>query len=294
MKELMKMPIKARIQALKEKYNALRQDKEALLILIDESEIAEGVYNSNAIENSTLTLKQTEKILLEMEISKNLSLREVFEAKNLAHVTEYIRSKSKTEVLNKELVLLLHQMLMGNIDDGIAGRFRSYGEYVRVGTHIAPPPEHVEQLIVNTIYDYSNDMDSYFLDKIAKFHLDFETIHPFNDGNGRMGRVLINYQLQQIGLPSLIIRNKDKLEYYKAFKVYNDDKDVKVMNRVIGLSLMESLNKRIAYLQGGKIISLSEYVKIYKEKAPAVFNAAKRQTLPAFREKGVWKILEKF
>jgi len=66
----------------------------SLLKLIDESELSESVFNSNAIENSTLTLKETERILMEMGISRNVSVREVFEAKNLARVLEYIRSKS--------------------------------------------------------------------------------------------------------------------------------------------------------------------------------------------------------
>ena len=219
-------PFKKRIQSLKEEFDILRKGKESLLVIIDESEIPESVYNSNAIENSTLTLKETEKILLEMELSRNVSLREVFEAKNLARVVTYIRTKSQEKELDKEMILLLHQMLLGGIDDNIAGRFRIKGEYVRVGTHIAPAPEHVEHMIESTLIEYSSNHTSYFLDKIAKFHLDFETIHPFNDGNGRMGRVLINYQFFRFGFPGIIIRNKEKKEYYQAFREYNNIKNL--------------------------------------------------------------------
>ena len=138
-------PIKDRIQTLKREYDTLRQGRESLLAMIDEVEIAESVYNSNAIENSTLTLEETERILLEQMLSRDVSVREVFEAKNLARVTEYKRIRAKDSELNKDLMLLLHQMLIGGIDDTIAGRYRQQGEYVRVGTHIAPAPEHVER-----------------------------------------------------------------------------------------------------------------------------------------------------
>src|SRR6266699_3332498 len=123
-------PLKERIQKLKESYDRLKPGKEALLQIIDEAEIPESVYNSNAIENSTLTLKETEKILLEMEVSRNVSLREVFEAKNLARVMEYIRAKAIEEELSEGLILLLHEMLISNIDQSIAGRFRKEHEYV--------------------------------------------------------------------------------------------------------------------------------------------------------------------
>jgi len=106
-------PIKDRLTALKSEYDTLRKGKESLLVMIDEAEVPESVYNSNAIENSTLTLKETEKILLDMEVSRDVSLREVYEAKNLARVIGYIRNKSKETETNKETILLLHQMLIG-------------------------------------------------------------------------------------------------------------------------------------------------------------------------------------
>src|SRR3989338_4106266 len=117
-------PIKKRIKALKAEYDFLKTGKEALLAMIDEVEVAESVYNSNAIENSTLTLKETERILLEQELSRDVSLREVFEAKNLARVVGYIKTNAMKRDLDKEMILLLHQMLIGGIDDAIAGRFR--------------------------------------------------------------------------------------------------------------------------------------------------------------------------
>ncbi len=278
------------IKVLKTKYDQLSKGKASLLKLIDETELSESVFNSNAIENSTLTLKETERILMELQVSRNVSVREVFEAKNLARVLEYIRNKSVDPEFSVELILLLHKMLMGNINDAIAGRFRKKGEYVRVGTHIAPAPEHVERMIESIISDYTADHSVYFTDKIAKFHLDFETIHPFNDGNGRMGRVIINYQLMRFGFPNIIIRDKEKQTYYEAFGEYKDLKKTKTMEKIVTLALTESLHKRIAYLQGDKISTLADYAKAQKKSINALLNAARRQTIPAFREKGVWKI----
>ena len=283
-------PIKTRIKALKEDYDRLRLGKASLLSMIDEAEVPESVYNSNAIENSTLTLKETEKILLEMEVSRDVSLREVFEAKNLARVIGYVREKSQQEEIIKENILFLHQMLIGNIKDGIAGRFRGPGEYVRVGSFIAPPPEHVERMLEDALSQYSSGHESYFTDNIARFHLEFETIHPFVDGNGRIGRVLMNYQLMRLGLPPVIIQDKEKKEYYRSFSEYRDDKNTKTMEHIVTRALCESFHKRIAYLAGMRIVPLAEHAKTLGKPVPVLLNAARRQTIPAFREKSVWKI----
>lgn len=283
-------PIRKKIETLHSEYYLLRQGKDSLLSMIDEAEIPEQVYNSNAIENSTLTLNETEKILLEMEVTRNVTLREVFEAKNLARLAEYRRDASYKKKLSLELILLLHKMLIINIDDKIAGRFRKAGEYVKVGTHIAPPPEKIDQKITDIVNEYNLDLSTYFVDKIAKFHLQFENIHPFNDGNGRMGRILINFQLNKLGFPDVIIRHKDKKNYYEAFREFDRRKNLKPMEKIVALAIIESLHKRIAYLKGLDILNLTDYVRENGLSAPAVLNSAKRQNIPAFREKGVWKI----
>lgn len=275
---------------LKKKFDLLSVGKESLLNMLDDVEIAESVYNSNAIENSTLTLPDTEKILLDLEVSKDYSLREVFEAKNLARVYDYIRTKKNSIKLNQDTILFIHGLLIGGIDDSIAGRFRKTGEYVRVGKHIAPAPEHIIRMIEVLLNDYKTNHEKNIFNKIANFHLQFENIHPFCDGNGRIGRVLINLQLQEFGYPNVIIRDKEKHLYYKTFTEFVDKKSTKQMERILYLALSEGLNKRIAYLEGKEIISLSEYSERKSLSLAGQINKARRQTIPAFREKGVWKI----
>jgi Fic family protein len=275
---------------LKKSLDSLKKGKESLLTVLDEVELAESVYNSNAIENSTLTLPDTEKILLDLEVSKNYSLREVFEAKNLARVYEYIKAKKNSIVLNQETILFIHGLLIGGIDDSIAGRFRKAGEFVRVSNHIAPAPEHVMRMVEVLLNDYKTDHDINIFKKIAYFHLEFEHVHPFCDGNGRIGRVLINLQLQEFGYPNIIIRDKEKDTYYKTFSHFKDKKSTKEMEQVLYLALAESLNKRIAYLKGAEIITLAEYAKKNSLSLASLINMGRRQTIPAFREKGIWKI----
>lgn len=284
--------IKEKIDDLKREYDSLRKNKESLLDIIFEAELPESVYNSNAIENSTLTISETEKILLNMEISRKVSVREVFEAKNLAQVFGYIKNKINTKNIDKDLILLLHKMLILNINEDVAGRFRKQNEYVRVGTYIAPAPEHLDAMVNALLLEYSSRHTEYFLEKIAKFHLEFENIHPFCDGNGRIGRVLIDYQLLQLGFPPIIIRDKEKAVYYKSFGEYRNSnkKKIAIMEKVLSLALLESFHKRITYLKGDKIIRIAEYAEKSKQSASILLNKAKRQTIPAFREKGIWKI----
>lgn len=258
--------------------------------MVDDVEIAERVYNSNAIENSTLTLPETEKILLQLEVSRHISLREVFEAKNLAQVYGYIKKIASAQPLTIDIILLLHKMLITNIRDDVAGRFRKENEMVQVGGHIGLPPEFIESRIQEILINYNSEIKIPFTHRIAQLHTEFESIHPFIDGNGRIGRVINNYLLIREGFPPIIVRNKEKDTYYSALRSFDDSHNSKPMIRIVELSVLESLHKRLAYLDGLEIIPLSEYIDAKKSSFPALLNAARRQTIPAFREKGVWKI----
>lgn len=264
--------------------------KDSLMRLIDEAEVSEQVYNSNAIENSTLTLEETDKILQQIELDRYISEREIFEAKNLARVVEYITTKAKEQELNREMILLLHKMLIANIQDDIAGRFRQKDEWVRVGNYIAPGPDVVEGNIQTLLTKYQSTPDENIVRRIARLHLEFEQTHPFCDGNGRIGRVIINYLLIREGYVPINIKFLDRLKYYEAFREHNQNGTTDIMEQLVGRALTNSYHKRLAYLKSTRIVPLAEYAKLTKTSLSNVINKAHRQTIPAFIEHGVWKI----
>ncbi len=279
------------IERLQKEFSSLSSGKEALLTLLEEAELPESVYNSNAIENSTLTLQETEKILIHQELPAHHNQREIFEAINLGKVTEYLAEKiRKGTALTEDLLLFIHKTLISHIRDDIAGRYRQDKEFVRVGLHIAPAPVHVSSLMATALKKYHGDA-VHVIDRVVNFHLEFERIHPFVDGNGRVGRALMNFQLKSHGYPPLIVRNKEKQDYYRAFQAYDLGRSTKELEHVVALGLKESLHKRITYLRGDEIVFLSDIGKEQKKHSPqSILNSAKKQALPAFRERGKWKV----
>ena len=279
-----------KIDTLRKEYFQHAIGKEQLLKLISETEVYEQVYNSNAIENSTLSIEETEKILLQIDLDRYVSEREIHEAKNLARITEYIDNNAKDKALSSEMMLFLHKILISNIDNDIAGRFREGDEYVRVGSHIAPAPSQIAEGLEQAFMRYKGDASVNIVERIARFHLDFETLHPFIDGNGRIGRSLNNYLLIREEYVPINIRFLDRQEYYKAFQEFNGFEKTEIMEQIIYRALVNSYHKRLAYLKGLKIVTLNAYAKAHKLSHPNLINKAKRQTIPTFMEKGVWMI----
>lgn len=279
-----------KVSLLRERYYQAATGKDALLKLISEAEVAEQVYNSNAIENSTLSLEETEKILLQIDLDRYVGEREIYEAKNLARVVSYIDHKAKEQELTLDVMLSLHQMLILNIRDDIAGRFRNDHEFVRVGSYIAPNPKEVVGLLEKMLAEYNASSHENIIKRIARLHLTFEHIHPFVDGNGRIGRVISNYLLLREGFVPINIKFIDRDMYYDAFKEFDADGETKVMEEIVGKALTNSYHKRLAYLESAEIMTLTEYGKKNKISRTNLVNKASRQTIEAFLEKGVWKI----
>jgi len=279
-----------KIKFLRERYYKAAVGKEALITLISETEVAEQVYNSNAIESNTLTLEETEKILLQIDLDRYISEREIFETKNLARVVTYIDIKAKEQELNLDMILTLHKMLVSNIRDEIAGRFREKNEFVRIGNHIAPAPEEVIGLLLKMLVQYFSSSHENIIKRLARLHLTFEHIHPFIDGNGRIGRVINNYLLLREGFVPINIKFIDRKKYYEAFNEFDSKRLTTTMEEIIGKALTNSYFKRLAYLEGKEIISLNEYAKKHKLSHSNLINKANRQTIEAFLEKNIWKI----
>lgn len=280
-----------KIEALAREYRRLAVKFPEAVRELTLAELPEMVYNSNAIENSTLTLEDTEDILVRDQIRTDHAVREIYEAKNLARAMEYLMGNLEPKV-SVDLILRLHRMLLSNIRDEIAGRFRSGREWVRVGTHVGANPEFVNELMYGLVerYDRENDK-AFFVEKIALFHAEFENIHPFGDGNGRIGRLVTNEQLDLLGLPPIIIPNKSKHEeYYPALEEYErTGKADRLMELFAGL-LIEALYRRIAQMTAKKIIPVAEWAKEHGVSAQAAINKAARGTIPGFRTRGHWMI----
>jgi Fic family protein len=168
-----------------------------------------------------------------------------------------------------------------------------FNEWVRVGSHIGTAPAEINQKISAMLIEYFSDPSQSIIYRIAKFHLEFESIHPFVDGNGRIGRVLINYLLQREGYVPINIKYVDRAQYYQAFRDYDLKFETTLMELIVFRALTSSYHKRLAYLEGGHIITLNEYAKKHRLSHSNFINKAKRQTIEAFIEKGIWKISDK-
>ena len=253
-------------------------------------ELPEMVYNSNAIENSTLTLEDTEDILIRHQIRTDHQIREIFEATNLAKAMRFLLDNPETEV-SVPLILKLYGILLQNIRDDAAGRFRANKEWVRVGSHLGANPQFVHHFISELVENYNQKDKRYFLDKIVYFHAEFENIHPFIDGNGRIGRLLINEQLDLLNLPPILIPHKSKNEeYYPALEEYSKLNKLDQLSEFFAKLLIESLYRRITRLTAPKIVSVSDWAKQNQMSVQSATNKAIRSTIPAFRLRGHWMI----
>ncbi len=174
-------------------------------------------YNTNAIEGSTITLEETREIIHD-KISPNKPLRDVKETE--AHSKVFLKMLEKREEINRELFLNWHKAIFQETKSDISGQFRDY--LVRVGNYLAPDWQEIEKMMRELI-DYINEnKDLNPVELSARAHYKFEKIHPFGDGNGRIGRLLMNQILWHSKYPMMIIEYKRRKSYYKALQKDED------------------------------------------------------------------------
>ncbi len=168
-------------------------------------------YNSNAIEGSTITLHEVRE-LIQDKIAPNKPLRDVKETE--VHNNVFLYMLKKKEKISNKLLLRWHKEIFGETKPDIAGKYRNY--LVRIGPYVAPHWKEVKSTM-NQITEFANKSKLNPVELAARVHYKFEFIHPFGDGNGRIGRLLMNYILWHAGYPLLIIEYKKRASYYKAF-----------------------------------------------------------------------------
>ena len=169
-------------------------------------------YNTNAIEGSTITLEETRGIIQD-NIAPNKPIRDVKETE--AHSKVFLDMLNKKEKISKKLLLRWHKEIFGETKKDIAGKFRDY--LVRVGEYRAPDWQDIEKL-VNQLINFTNNSKINSVELAARAHYKFEKIHPLGDGNGRIGRLIMNHILWHNKYPMLIIEYKKRKSYYKALQ----------------------------------------------------------------------------
>lgn len=163
-------------------------------------------YNTNAIEGSTITLRQTREIL-QFNTAPNKPIDEIEETKKHAEI--FFEILKKKEIPNIETLKKWHYGLFKNTKKDIAGKFRDYN--VLVGDYLAPEPEEMNKMLIELGAFLEKNDEFNPIEFSARVHYIFEKIHPFGDGNGRIGRLLMNIILWMKGYPIVIIENKKKV-----------------------------------------------------------------------------------
>ena len=186
-------------------------------ILIDLS--ISFTYNTNAIEGSTITLNETEEII-KRKISPNKPIRDVQETIN--HSKTFFKAINGKSELSADMLLKWHKDIFSDTKQDIAGRFRNY--LVRVGNYRAPDWQDINKLIKEFFEWYSKNKNiMHPVELAARAHYKFEKVHPFGDGNGRIGRLIIAYLLRKGNFPLLIIEYKKRKSYYHALSKSEND-----------------------------------------------------------------------
>lgn len=180
--------------------------------------ITRSTYHSNAIEGSTLTYAETYAVLYNDNSFKieGKEPREIYEAINHKKALELVfRNLQKNEEFEERFIKKINETINRDIKN--TEGYRTVQVFIRGSEHIPPEPEKIPNLMNYYVYNYNHDEQDIFI-KIAKYHIEFEKIHPFEDGNGRTGRLLLNYELLKNSIPPIVISKDDRVKYFEHLK----------------------------------------------------------------------------
>lgn len=242
--------IKSLLPLIDEKIKWLKEKRpltEGEVARLNEEFLVEFTYNSNAIEGNTLTLRETDMVLRGLTIDQK-PLKDHLEAIGHKEAFEYVSSLAGIEKpLTERIIKDIHYLVLSDKKDD-RGVYRKIPVRIMGAAHEPVQPDLIlpkmEQLIVDL-----NSSNKNIVTKLARFHIEFESIHPFIDGNGRTGRLLVNLELMKAGYPPIDIKFTDRIKYYQAFDEYHTKGDLSVMEDLFARYLNERLDLYLSILE---------------------------------------------
>lgn len=245
-------PLLAEVDRLKERLASMRPLSQGEVEALREEFIIEHTHQSTAIEGNTLTLKETALVLQGITIDRK-PLKDHLEAVGYKEAYEYVeRLVKEQKTLSSYEICSIHSLVLADRPED-RGRWRRVPVRI-MGASVEPPqPYLIEPKIGELLNDYSTAMARlHVVERVSLFHLRFEGIHPFVDGNGRTGRLLLNMQLMQAGYPPINVKFTDRKRYYDAFEDYAVTGSPKTMTNLVAEYLKERMKSMLSLLESVK------------------------------------------
>lgn len=214
----------------------------------------EWVYNSNGIEGNTLTLRETQ-IVLEGITVGGKTLKEHLEAINHENAILFLDNIIKDKkAITEWNIKVIHQIVLKNINDENAGRYRNENVKIKGAVHVPPDYVIVPELMEKLIIKYENWKEYHPIIRAALLHGELVKIHPFIDGNGRTSRLIMNLSLMNSGYLPVIIKKEKRLEYYNALDKAHTTGDYTEFIKMINDAEVEILNEYLNLIERKKHI----------------------------------------
>lgn len=213
---------------------------------LTEEFVVEFTYNSNAIEGNTLTLRETDMVLRGLTIDQK-PLKDHMEAVGHKDAFYFVRDQVKEQApLSERVIKQIHYLVLADKEED-RGVYRRVPVRIMGAKHEPVQPYLIQPKMEQLLEAYKNSTE-HIIPRLARFHIEFEGIHPFIDGNGRTGRLLVNLELMKAGYPPIDIKFADRVAYYNAFDEYYGKHNLGVMEKLFAGYVSEKLDRYLAML----------------------------------------------
>lgn len=213
---------------------------------LNEEFTVEYTYNSNAIEGNTLTLRETDMVLRGLTIDQK-PLKDHMEAVGHKEAFDFVRELVQNNTpMSERVIQQIHYLVLADKRED-RGVYRRVPVRIMGAQHEPVQPYLIQPRMEQLMLSYAESTE-HIVRKLARFHIEFEGIHPFIDGNGRTGRLLVNLELMKAGYPPIDIKFTDRVAYYKAFDEYHVKGKLNAMEKLFAGYINERLDQYLTML----------------------------------------------